>query len=186
LDKALAINDCFKSVFSRFNRTSESIEAVASLLPCCSSEAQFDQDAATLIGSSPDAEVDKILHRKKEQLQKQEVEKRRSALTELRKKEPENYPAYLDELLGRYMHLYDHLMLMKALSTRLDRASENEKITFSQLSHVVLETREAIIRKVESSIPADCHDVLFLIGGTGAGKSTTLSFLLGEVMELKD
>ena len=187
LDKALAINDCFKTVFSRFNRTSESIEAVASLLPCCSSEAHFDQDAATLIGSSPGSQVDKILHRKKEQLQKQEVEKRKSVLTELRKKEPENYPAYLDELLdSRYMRLYDHLMLMKALSTRLDRATENEKIAFSQLSHVVLETREAIIRKVESSIPAGCHDVLFLIGGTGAGKSTTLSFLLGEVMELKD
>ena len=56
---------------------------------------------------------------------------------------------------------------------------------FSQLSHVVLEVREAIIQKVESTIPFDSNNIVFLFGPTRAGKSTTMCFLRGDKMLLK-
>ena len=99
----------------------------------------------------------------------------------------QNYPAYFDELLDNgYTHLYNHLIQMRAIPSRNERRSEIEKITFSLLSHVVLEAREAVIQKVESAIPADHHNILFLLGGSGAGKSTTLCFLRGDRMVLKN
>ena len=49
-------------------------------------------------------------------------------------------------------------------------------MTFSQLSHVVLEVREAIIQKVDSSIPFGSDNIVFLLGPTRAGKSTAMCF----------
>lgn len=92
-----------------------------------------------------------------------------------------------DELLNdSYIHLLDHLIKMRAINNRDDRQTEIEKMTFSELAHVVLETMEAIIQKVEISIPNHCSNVLFLLGSTRAGKSTTFCFLRGDEMILKD
>jgi len=112
---------------------------------------------------------------------------KKQQLEELRKKDSQNYPGYLDELLdSSYFHLYDHLLFMKSLSSRNDRLEAAKKMSFSSLSHVILEIREAVVRKVEQSIPHNRHNILFLLGGSGAGKSTTLSFLRGDQMVLKD
>ncbi len=100
---------------------------------------------------------------------------------------PKDLPDYFDELRGGgYLHLYDHLIEMRKLSARNDRPAAIEKESFSLLSHVVIETREAIIRKIESSIPHHCPNILFLLGGSGAGKSTTFCFLRGDEMILND
>ena len=115
------------------------------------------------------------------------MEFREAALVEQRRTASKQYPPYLDELLdGGHLHLYDHLLQMRTLTSRIERRSAIEKMTFSQLSHVVLEAREAVIQKVESSIPAGFKNIVFLLGGTGAGKSTALCFLRGDVMVLKD
>ena len=50
----------------------------------------------------------------------------------------------------------------------------------------MLEARDAVIKKVESSVPAACRNLVFLLGGTGAGKSTALCFLRGDKMVKKD
>lgn len=137
-------------------------------------------------------EIPKILDQKEDKLQndehiKQEIERRKSELAEKRQSNPEQFPAYLNELLDNgYIHLYDHLFQMRALPERHERRVEIEKMTFSKLSHIVLETRNAIIQKVESSIPADHRHILFLLGPTGAGKSTTLCFLRGDKMVLQN
>jgi len=114
------------------------------------------------------------------------LEKKRH-LEELRKKDSQNYPSYLDELLDQgYFHLYDHLLSMKSLGSRNDRLAEVKKISFSLLSYIVLEVRDVVVGKVEQSIPPDSHNILFLLGGSGAGKSTTLCFLRGDQMVLKN
>ena len=191
-DKELSIDDGFKSTLSKFEKTTKSIEEVATHLPCCTSEVLFDEDVKSLIGPIQSQEVAKILDRKKETLQihetiQKELAIRKSALMQDRTTDPQNYPFYFDELLDNgYLDLYDHLVHMRALSNRIERRSVIEKMTFSQLSHVVLETKEAVIQKVENSISAGPKKVVFLLGGTGSGKSTALCFLRGDKMVLKD
>jgi len=115
------------------------------------------------------------------------VLEKKEQLESLRKKDSQNYPSYLDELLDQdYLHLYNHLLSMKSLSSRNDRLAAVKKMSFSSLSRVVLEMRKAVVKKVEQSIPADSHNILFLLGGSGAGKSTTLCFLRGDQMVMKD
>ena len=74
---------------------------------------------------------------------------------------------------------------MGTISSLNDRRDEIEKMTYSQLSHVVLEVREAIIQAVESSIPSASDNIVFLLGPTKAGKSTAMCFLRGDKMLLK-
>ncbi len=96
----------------------------------------------------------------------------------------EKYPAYFTELLQNgYIYLCDHLIKMRKKGRdSKGRDSIIENISFSELSHVILETRQAIIRRVESRIPANHSNILFLLGGTGAGKSTTMCYLRGDDM----
>ncbi|KIC70663.1 hypothetical protein DB44_GW00010, partial [Candidatus Protochlamydia amoebophila] len=189
-DSELQIEQHFKSVQRNFR--SGYFQAIAEELPYCFSTDQFDEDVKCLIGPNRTEKVNKILQLKKKKLQgyaqlKKVIAQRKSDLEELRKHDPLSYPAYLDELLDNgYIHLYDHLLQMRALPSRNERRSEIEKIPFSLLSHIVLETREAIIQKVVNSIPADRSRILFLLGPSGAGKSTTLCFLRGDQMILKD
>lgn len=115
------------------------------------------------------------------------IEDRKSILLTLRKQNPENYPLHFDQLLDDgYIYLYDYLIKMTEFSTRHERNAEIEKMKFSSLSSVVLEMMDAIIHKVEKAVPSDSQNVLFLLGATGAGKSTTLSYLRGDKMTLKD
>ena len=68
----------------------------------------------------------------------------------------------------------------------MNRRAEIEKMTFSQLSHVVLEVREAIIQKVENfQFLFGSDNIVFLLGPTRAGKSTAMCFLRGDKMILK-
>ncbi|MBA3238682.1 MAG: hypothetical protein H0T62_10105 [Parachlamydiaceae bacterium] len=93
----------------------------------------------------------------------------------------QKYPLYLDELLDNgYILLYDHLIQMNALFNPDERKAEINKMTFSQISHVVLQTMKAIVKKVEIALPVDPGQVWFILGGSGAGKSTTLAFLRGD------
>jgi hypothetical protein len=122
---------------------------------------------------------------KHEQLLKM-VRERKESLSLLRRDDPQKYPSYFDELLENgYVYLYDHLIEMRGLKVRNEREQEGSVKTFSAISQIVLETRESIIRKVESCIPPHQQNVLFLLGGTGAGKSTTLCYLRGDKMERK-
>jgi hypothetical protein len=96
-------------------------------------------------------------------------------------------PPYLRELQRcGYLHLYNHFQQMRAFSTHSERQSAIEKISFSSLSHIVLEAREAILKKVQTVISEDKKNILFLLGDTGAGKSTTLCFLRGDKLILKN
>jgi hypothetical protein len=98
-----------------------------------------------------------------------------------------NLPSYFIELKkSGFDHLIEHLVQMRSFKTHHERRELVQKMTFSQFSHVVLETREAIIQKIENSIPPGHNKILFLLGVTGAGKSTTLCYLRGDKMKLED
>ena len=189
-DKELCIEECFRKRFKQFDRSPQNREAIATLLPCCHSEAQYEEDLCALIGSERSKKVHEIVNQKKEKLSdftKQVIKNKRSQLQALRKENTQDYPSYFDELLDlKCLHLYDHLIQMKAMGIRNERDPLAKKASFSLISHIVLETREAIIQRVQRSIPAEQNNVLFLLGGTGAGKSTSLCFLRGDKMVLED
>ena len=93
---------------------------------------------------------------------------------------------YMIELQEKgFVHLCDYLKEMNTVSTHCERRELIRKMSFSSFSHVVLETMEAISQKVENSIPIDSRNVLFLVGPTGSGKTTTMCFLRGDNMKLK-
>lgn len=190
--KELQIGQCFSNMFRK--RDQVIIDELAIHLPCCHSEDQFEKDAASLLWlriRHVSEKVTQLLNYKKEQLRnytstQQAIAGKKLDLKKRRAGDPQNYPPYFDELLDNgYIHLYDHLVQIRALPNRNERRSEIEKMTFSLLSHVVLETRAAVIQKVEKAIPAGSPNVLFLLGGSGAGKSTTLCFLRGDTMILE-
>ena len=190
-NKSLSIVEYFEPALSRFDKNPENIEELAIHLPCCTSEVFFDEDVQALIGPNPNSKAVQVLKQKKEKLQahvqkQQEVAQRKQTLAKQRAKDPQQYPPYFDELLDcGFIHLYDHLVHMRTISNHNDRRIEIEKMTFSQLSHVVLEVREAIIQKVESSMPFGSDNIAFLLGPTRAGKSTAMCFLRGDKMLLK-
>ncbi len=157
---------------------------VARYLPTCGSEAKLDEDIKFLMKSYSSDQVTKILNQKKETIQLIDAKKRE--LENWREGDPKDFPVYFDELLeDACFHLYDHIMEMRKWNTRNDRQAAIEKKSFSLLSHIVIETKQAIIRKIESSIPNKYPNILFLLGGSGAGKSTTFCFLRGDEMVLK-
>ena len=183
--KSLPIENQLYTLLRRSENDSEIMTWVAHCLPTCGSEAKLDEDIKFLINSYSSDQVTKILNQKKETIQL--IEANKLELENRRKNNPKDFPDYFDELLsGGYFHLYDHLIEMRKWSTRNDRQAAIEKKSFSLLSHVVIETRQAIIKKIESSIPHHCPHILFLLGGSGAGKSTTFCFLRGDEMVLKD
>lgn len=188
-DPDMPIVQVFKEVVSKKEVPSE---AIAEQLPYCISCAQFEKDIESLLGSNKTSKSERLLKRKKEELNKyenktKEILKKKVELDELRKKNPQEYPAYLEMLLeAGYLYLYNHLIAMKTFATRNDRRSAIEKMSFSEFSHIVLETQEAVIKQIVSSIPAHLNNILFLLGGSGAGKSTTLCFLRGDDMVLEN
>ncbi len=180
----LSIENDFHSLFRDSKYNPQIMTNIARYLPTCGSEAKLDEDIKFLMNSYSSNLVTKILTQKKETIQI--IKAKKLELENWRKNNPIGFPDYFDELLeGAYFHLYDHIIEMRKLSTRNDRQAAIEKLSFSLLSHVVIETREAIIRKIESSIPNNCPQILFLLGGSGAGKSTTFCFLRGDEMVLK-
>ena len=184
--KNLSIENDFHSIFGKSKSDSEIMTWVAHYLPICGSEAKLDEDIKFLMNSYPsdDGVTEFFLNQKKETIQL--IEAKKLELENSRKSNPKDFPEYFDELLeGACFHLYDHIIEMRKWSTRNDRQAAIEKKTFSLLSHVVIETKQAIIRKIESSIPNNCPQILFLLGGSGAGKSTTFCFLRGDEMILK-
>ena len=183
--KNLSIENDFYTLLRRSECNARIMAGVARYLPTCGSEAKLDEDIKFLINSYSSDEVTKILNQKKETIQI--IEAKKLELENWRKNNPIDFPDYFDELLGGgYLHLYDHLIEMRKCGTRNDRQAAIEKKSFSLLSHVVIETRQAIIEKIESSIPNNCPHILFLLGASGAGKSTTFCFLRGDEMVLKD
>lgn len=193
LDKDLHINEYFKHFYRGFEKKPEMIQDLAQQLPYCCSEDQFDQDVTNLVGPNKSDEVIKVLNQKKAKLQsherkQQEILRKKSELVERRKSQAETYPAYFDELLDNgYIHLYDYLIEMRDLKNqKYALRAAIDKRTFSFISHVILEAREAIIQKIENSIPAGRQNVLFLLGNTRASEFTvSFCFLRGDQMVLK-
>ncbi len=180
----LSIENDLDTLFNQLKNNSHIMTNIALHLPTCGSEAQFDEDIQFLINFCSSNQVTKILIQKKKAIQI--IKTKKLELENWRKSNPIDFPDYFDELLeGEYFHLYDHIIEMRKWSTRNDRQAAIEKKSFSLLSHVVIETREAIFRKIENSIPNNCPQILFLLGGSGAGKSTTFCFLRGDEMVLQ-
>ncbi len=164
---------------------------IAFMIPFCRSEEQFNHDVASLLGSDLNERLTKVIEQKRKLLiedreRRRTVEDEKVELVKLQQGDFKNYPAYLNEILDNgFLSLYLHLITMRALPNRNARIEACEQISFSEISRIVLETRAAIIKKVKEAMPANWKDceITFLIGGSGAGKSTTLSFLRGDKME---
>ncbi len=183
--KNLSIENDFYALIRRSECNARIMTNIARFLPTCGSEANLDEDIKFLMSSYSSDQVTKILNQKKETIRI--IEAKKLELENWRKSNPKDFPVYFDELLeGACFHLYDHIIEMRKWSTRNDRQAAIEKKSFSLLSHIVIETKQAIIEKIESSIPNNCPNILFLLGGSGAGKSTTFCFLRGDEMILKD
>ena len=191
--KNLSIENDFYALLHRSECNAQIMTWVARYLPTCGSEAKLDEDIQFLMSSYSSNQVTKILNQKKETIRT--IEAKKLELENWRKNNPKDFPVYFDELVeGGCFHLYDHILEMRKWSTRNDRQAAVEKKSFSLLSHVVIETRHAIIEKIKSSIiekmesyiPNKYPNILFLLGGSGAGKSTTFCFLRGDEMILKD
>jgi energy-coupling factor transporter ATP-binding protein EcfA2 len=182
----------FKKQFEESKKTSERPGDIATSLPYCMSSPEFDKDTRKLLGKNRPEKIEMVLTRKKKILSgheelKQLIQEKKAELEKLRQKDPEKYPDYFDELIDNgYIHLYDHLIKMRETRARNDTQSEVKEMSFSILSHIVLEAREAIVQKVEASIPPNAGSIVFLLGASGVGKSTTLCYLRGDEMELKD
>ncbi|HDV5785706.1 TPA: GTPase domain-containing protein [Legionella pneumophila] len=80
-----------------------------------------------------------------------------------------------------------HLKKMESFENRTERKEYIMKMSLEEMALIVLAARESFIKRVDAAIPLfNSLPILFIIGGTGAGKSTTLSFLRGDKMTLKD
>lgn len=188
----LELQKNFKLLSSQVKNGPHKLKEIAIHLPYCISKEQFNEDVKALIGDTPTDDVAKILNRKRAKIDyfencKTEIEIKKQELRNLRQASPKNYPSYFDELIENgYFHLYNHLLEMQSISDPTERRAKIEALSFSALAHIVLQTREAIIQKVEKSIHVYQKNILFLVGGSGAGKSTTLCFLRGDQLILKD
>lgn len=192
-DKSLPIEKCFNAELRKIQNDPQILKDIATYLPLPNTLEEFDQSIAVLIGNNPTDQLQKILDRKKRLIEnhhniEEKVQERKQLLANFRAFDEDGYPSYLDELLdNRYIHLFDHLIKMNSLSTLNDRELELQNMTACEASHVILEIRDAIIRKVEKEISAHYQNqnILFLLGEAGAGKSTTFCFLRGDKMERK-
>lgn len=83
--------------------------------------------------------------------------------------------------------LKSHMEQMSALPNRSQRREAIKKLTFAEVSRLIMYLRQAVIDKVENNVSATYFGkTVFLIGQTGAGKSTTLCYLRGDEMFLDD
>ncbi len=116
----------------------------------------------------------------------QKVQGKKDKLQRLRNKaSPNTYPCHFDDLLEMgYLHLFDYLLQMKGLETHEARLAHAEQLPFSEISHIILETKQVMI----DAFTGICQNkpFLFIIGSTGSGKSTTFAFLKGDKMRLEN
>lgn len=89
----------------------------------------------------------------------------------------ENIPAYT----AQYPNLAKHLESVKSLD-RHKRNNYIKKMQLPEMAEVVMEMREAIINDVQHKIGQSKLPLVFLIGNTGSGKSTSLCYLRGDEM----
>ncbi|MDX8431070.1 MAG: hypothetical protein SNF33_04620 [Candidatus Algichlamydia australiensis] len=184
------ISTCFGHKRREFFDNSSTIEELARHMPCCISTSNFEEEIVSLFGShTRNEKTNGILDEKRRDIQAHEdrlrqIEERKSELARMRRANPGQYPPYFDELLEYgYLSLYDHLLRMRVFSSGSEREAAIRRSAFSSISLIIAETREAIIRKVENSIPANARDIVFLLGGARSGKSTTFCFLRGDRMQ---
>lgn len=179
----------FKILNQKFVNDLPFRKEIATLLPFCHTEKQFSTAVKVLV-NCPSEEVEMILNQKKEafkkhQLLQQKILEKKSELKERRKES--FYPLYFDYILNNGMiQLYDHLIAMGSFQERSSKRAEIEKLTFYQISLIILQTMELIINKVKDSIPCSYTNILFLLGTTAVGKSTTFSYLRGDELILED
>lgn len=170
-----SLGKCFTACVSNSPKNAQTSSAIA--------KPQIKADEPQTKTDEPQTKTEKRLVAVKPPIDKENL---RNNLLLLQKADPHKYPSYLNELLDLdCLHLCKHLIEMKALGTREKRRAESAKMSFSEISHIILEIRIAVTHKVDVFINnhKDCKNIVFLLGGTGAGKSTTLCFLRGDKME---
>lgn len=188
----LGINRCFAQLKDKLTGNTDLLERIATCLPCCGTADCFNSDVLQLIGSGKQGkEVEDALNQKRELLNKFETRKARatstlSKLQQLRNRDAKTHPSFLEELLKHgYLELYDHFIEMLSLSPD-KRENSIKGMSFSTASRIILQVREALIQHVVNACPQADSNVLFLLGGTGSGKTTTLCALRGDQMVLRD
>ncbi|MGR3912153.1 MAG: DUF4116 domain-containing protein, partial [Candidatus Rhabdochlamydia sp.] len=171
------------SFFNSPNLTLEKMKDIAHHLPLCESEQIFDADVAALIGTNYSTDIAAVLKAKKSQFC--QYLSYYEELKQLRENNPSLYPSYLEEILnGGFFNLYDHLIAMKALPTHREKKAAIEKLSFHSFAKIILEFREAVLLKMEKMIPQERGNIIFLLGNTRSGKSTTFCYLRKDLMVL--
>ncbi|MGR3973266.1 MAG: DUF4116 domain-containing protein, partial [Candidatus Rhabdochlamydia sp.] len=163
--------------------TANKIKDIAIHLPCC----RKINDEEILLGKELSEEVFMSVESKKDQIcKKKEIQKRVNQLHQLKEQDPHLYPSYLQEILDRgCLHLYDHLINMKQISTSAGREIKEKELSFSAFSHIILEFKKIALAKAEELIPQGSN-TLFILGDTGSGKSTTFCYLRKDQMILQN
>ncbi|MGR3911970.1 MAG: DUF4116 domain-containing protein [Candidatus Rhabdochlamydia sp.] len=182
------INQVFKALFNPMNLTGEKMKEIATHLPFCKSQDAFEADVQALLGKNYSTDIAAILQIKRDQFSEhQKKEEKLTHLKRLREQDPSLYPLYLEEILHEgFFNLYDHLIAMKALNTKEKRSAAIKNLSFASFASIILEFRKTALAKVEKAITQENSDIIFLLGDTGSGKSTTLCYLRGDQMILQD
>jgi hypothetical protein len=95
------------------------------------------------------------------------------------------YPDYFSKIQTKgYTHLYDHLVQMVSIPVQTDRTKAIKSLDYFKAASIVLETRKAVLDTV-TTLSYNPRTVVFLLGGSGSGKSTSLCFLCEEDMIFK-
>ncbi|MGR3912448.1 MAG: hypothetical protein QRY71_03975, partial [Candidatus Rhabdochlamydia sp.] len=185
--KISPLSEVNTSFCAPMNLTLEKMQEIATYLPFCKSQEQFEKDAQALLGTSYSSEIAALLQSKKDQFCEVQRKERLTSLQQLREQNAPLYPSYLEEILQEGLfNLYDHLIAMKALSTKVERSAAIENLSFSSFSKIILEFRKAVFSKIDKIIPQGSSNTVFLLGNTGSGKSTTLCYLRGDEMTFQD
>lgn len=179
----LPLQGCTEKASKKF--VNKKAEDIAARLPTCCLAAELDKDVSTLLGAAVSSDVKEIIEKKKEAIEK--AEKKKARIVEIkgklqteRAKAADKFPSYFDELLELgCVELCDLLFKIRA---GLDADKAEAALTFPQIAHIILETRNAFIQRIKSSIPKGAR-VLLLIGLTGSGKSTSQRVLAGDKMQ---
>jgi flagellar biosynthesis GTPase FlhF len=82
-----------------------------------------------------------------------------------------------------YTDLCNYLIKMHTYKNRNEQIDSNNNLTFSESVNIIISTIEAITKTVVKKI-AKSSNVVFLLGMTGSGKTTTFHYLCGHPMRL--